>query len=199
MAKQQSPLDWERELDLERELRKSLAATGQADPGQDQDLLRKASRAWFAQVNKVLDQWVRMHRDHRTRHQPPDELLIVLSSMANELSRGNPPKYLNDVVGRGRRPMGQTEEAHIGFASAYLQAVANGLIDDTSPVKTIQDAYGVERQVVQRWKDKQVPASIADLVRDPVILTAKMRSSGEFYRTAGRSKIAIKHRGVRPK
>ncbi len=190
---------WERELALEHELRTKLYELRQDESDAGKKSRGKASREWFAQVHKVLDQWIRTPTETRLPYRPPDEVLIILCNIADDLSRGLLREPLTDIIEHGRNPMDQVEENDIGYATAYLQAVEDGKINDRSPVKTITDAYGVKRQTAQRWKKKKVPDAIVELVRDLDVLMDKVRSRGKFYRMAGRSSEAIQRRDQKRK
>lgn len=188
--------EWNRKIDRERELRSKLARIGECGNRVAQ---RNAAREWFGHVAVMLRDCARAPDARDRPLRPPTELLVVLADLLTDLGRGSVSQLFTDVTSHGATRRGKTEERHIGYATLYLLAVERGEIEDKTPVKTIQDCYGVGRSTVYGWKKLTVPEVIQLDYEEmgPEWLATQIRDAGEIYRRAGRTGIAAARRGKR--
>jgi hypothetical protein len=167
---------------------------------------RKALRDWFGSIGSALTMYQRALTDERTLVPPPLDILAACSNMMAYLAVGQIPKPMADAASEGRRPLGPTERRDIGLAVAYMMAASGGgithygeiiVISDRTPVKTVCEAFGVQRPTAQGWRRKIEPAFLGLHRIDGAILESLMRAAGERYKGAGRSTSAITKRGMR--
>lgn len=129
----------------------------------------------------------------------PADLLAALAGLAGHLAIGDIPSPISHAAVNGRHSMKPRERLDIGLAVAYIAAAKSGiehfgeviLIADKSPIKTVQEAFGVPRQTVQRWVNTVAPCGLGSNPIDAEILESLMRQAGQRYRIAGRSVPAL--------
>lgn len=176
-------IDWAEELRRESELRKTLSQMEGAPVG----TRRKAARAWFEQASRVLRICTFNSRSGMLEIEAPGYLFATVAKLFDHLGRGIIPSPISEVSGRGRPRIGPDEERHIAWASAYINGARIGEIEDPHPVKTIGDAYGVERQVAQRWAGARLPESLGVGGYSAENVKLRMLEAARIYRNAGRA------------
>lgn len=182
------PQTWEQLIESERRLRQEI---------HDYEALRNTDnlRGWYAVASHIMFVCASSSRLGSLPLSPPAELFAVISGMMDSFSRGIIPQAVSDVTGRGRPQASKLEETDIGWATIYAMAVRSGAISDPTPVKTICDAYHVERQTAQTWARLRPPATwlpVEDLSSSFIV--EQMRSAAAQYSRAGRSSTAIEKR-----
>lgn len=169
--------------------------------GDDRDALRVATREWWASTQQLLSVYGRMmaRGEHQTLSTAPEMALVVisLSEVAGFLETGTVPDRVSLVAGAGTAKAGPVERRHVGWATAYLRLARTGVIDDKTATKTIQDAYKVERQTVQRWAKLEIPSEVEAMISNPEVVQFYMADSAAIYRHRGRSAEAIASRSVK--
>jgi hypothetical protein len=191
-------VDWRILCYRERERRDHVRSIA---PGSAE--FRAALRNWRASVEALLTGHVRAVAAGSTIETIPLEILEAFRGFAGYLAVGQIPGPIADVSTEGRRATGPTERRDIGLAVAYLKAAKGGIehhgeqivVDDSAPVKTVCEAFGVERPTVQGWHRN---VQVALLGINPVsaeLLVELIKNAGERYRGSGRSSAAIDERG----
>ena len=124
----------------------------------------------------------------------PPNVASMLKGLFGELAVGNLPGPIRDCISRrGARAPGPSEAKPIAIAVAYVKAVRAGAITDRSPIKTVNNAYGVSRQTAQRWVRETAPLDgWREYPADH--LQWLMEEAGRRHKFAGRSENAIRAR-----
>lgn len=177
--------NWKLELELEITLRQQLSAIGENGPEKERT---KAARLWFAQVSKILGVCVEKSLSGKSEDfdiVPPAHVFIVLRSLADDLGRGIIPQVVDDVSKQGHPKKPRRMENHIGYATAYLDAVKRGVIAEKKPNKVVREAYGVSAQCVRNWAKLPIPKNVMPSLNNPKFLKRKMLSCGEHYEKLG--------------
>lgn len=183
--------EWLKLLEKESFCRQKLHSLGIASAKEK----GQAARDWWSIVSKVLDGCVKGSRGGNLEQRPPVELWRVLQGLAEDLAAGNLPEPMSDVAARGRGGIRWKERQHKDRATAYIQAAKRGVVDDKTPIKTVQDAFSVTRQTAQKWAKGEI--SDLDLHRHPQALEKRMREAGAAYSKAGRGTAAVRSRDKR--
>lgn len=179
-----NPPSWDAVLMRERSARQYVI-------DHQDDRPTELTREWYGLASHILATYAAGLSHH---HTPPTEVLLVMAGMTDYLSRGIIPEAVTVVQSKGRKRIGSLEERHIGYATAYMHAVRDGVIDDDTPVATICRAYGVQRQTAQRWGKLNIPLSVPRGMA-PDALKNAIEHMGAIYSRAGRSSGAVSNRG----
>jgi hypothetical protein len=121
----------------------------------------------------------------------PREIAIMLGSAFSFLATGSKssicqPSKLNNSKRARRSPW---ESMCIAGAVHYLRAVESGVINDLTPVKTVQKAFGgnnsmnggLSKRAIQTWRDETLPIEFEAVGSDPEKITHEMEVSGAMY------------------
>lgn len=118
------------------------------------------------------------------------EIALAVSEALGELLARKAPREWRGISGQGGADTPLIRDA-IASAARYIRAARAGMIADTSPVRTVVEAFGAHARTVRRWEKTAKPAPLPDYGASmPTIITTLMRKGGEFYRA-----FAIKPRG----
>ena len=164
-----------------------------------------ACRRWWAAVETVLRLYERSVYGHENYIPPPKELISILKGLAGYLAVGHIPQFIEDARKEGSHKPGPLERLDIAIAVLYVGAAKEGVsrggniikINDASPIKSVADAYKVEKRTVQKWANKY---GIELFIPDPFdshTLKELMLIAGARYQKAGRSKAAIARRAAK--
>ena len=149
-----------------------------------------AVRQWWSSVNAMLWFYVRTLAEQKRYLDPfPFDTLAKLANLAEELSNGNIPEAVNDVVhARKGRPLWRLERHAQGFAVAYIEAALRGDIDDPHPKKTVRVRYNVTAQAVRNWlkRGEELKVGVPYGHLTPERLSALMHQEGAIYFKIGR-------------
>ena len=188
--------DWHTALFEEERARRELL---------QQQNVGEACRRWWAAVETVLRLYERSVYGYENYTPPPQELISILKSLAGYLAVGSIPQPIEDARKEGSHKPGPTERLDIAIAVLYVAAAKEGIsrggsilkINDASPIKTVADAYKVEKRTVQKWANKYgVELFIPDPF-DSTTLKELLLIAGERYQKAGRSRAAIALRAAK--
>jgi transposase-like protein len=144
-------------------------------------------RAYVAPAN-----WPNGYRDTPAEPFP----VLIAARLADEIARvrrGTPSPYVRDLIQVGAPKTLPAEARVIGMAAAYRKAVADGLINDRKPTKTLAELYGVTPKTIKKWVREYREVSIRDFFPDAADdveraerLKAGIPEAGEQYRRWGR-------------
>jgi len=148
-------------------------------------------REWWKTVSEIL--YAMQNRQGTPPDPMPMELLFVLAETAAYLATGKIPSPIADVASKGRTGPGPAETRDIRWAVTYRAAVDRGWIDDPSPSKTLQIAYGLRStRTVQYWCDNYQPFGEERHHNTPTIIVDRMEDAAKRYSIAsGRTQSAI--------
>jgi hypothetical protein len=162
-----------------------------------------ACRAWWAAVETVLRLYERNAVDGFKSNTPlPAELISDLKSLAGFLAVGKIPRLIELVRKEGRTKPTPPERLDMIIAILYVAAAKDGIrrngrtmkIIDPSPIKTVANAYRVEKRTVQKWY-REYSVDIASAIPlDSTNLKKLLLIAGEQYQKIGRSQEAIRLR-----
>jgi len=145
-------------------------------------------REWWGLANQMLRLFVRAHDEFGCDLKPiPALLLDRLGSVAEELSNGVIPEFVEYVRGGGR-PRRRGERIDQAVAILYLEAVGRGEIEDRHPNKTVRQAYNVTAQAVRNWvkQRESICLDLGDYRFAAEKLKEMMLESGARYARQGR-------------
>jgi hypothetical protein len=181
-----------------------------AEQSARRDLLKdqrsgEACRAWWGSVETLLMLYERNALQGRESNTPlPTELISDLKALAGFLAVGKIPKLVGTASKSkgGRQNLNPIEKEGVALAVLYVAAAQEGVlrngrlmkIDDSSPIKTVADAYRVKRRTVQTWCEKYGADYIFEGHVDSTSLKELMLIAGERHQGIGRSEAAIKLR-----
>ncbi|MDO9093999.1 MAG: hypothetical protein Q8R98_17725 [Rubrivivax sp.] len=113
----------------------------------------------------------------------PDEMRLHLGFAFEYVCAGLADQLLTPIKRPGGREAPIAKSAQQG-AIRYLRWCEDGRIEDSSPVRTVAQAFDVVERVVRRWraawKDRETPALHEDFGADSVV--AFMKADGRVYR-----------------
>lgn len=144
------------------------------------------ARDWWRSVQAIFDELQELARTGFPAPQLPIALVYTLSGLSGYLAVGVIPDPMRAVAGRGKPGIGPLEAKHIAYATAYMQLVAEGAIDDAHPVATVCRHYDVKRQTAQSWKSRPVPPLVRQQMKTPANVIRFMADSGRHYQRAQR-------------
>jgi len=128
--------------------------------------------------------------------------VYILSLMAGKL-----PGPIEQLLRRGTPAIGPEESRDIGRAVVYIDAVRQNVIQDRHAIKTVADAFVVDRRTVQRWVKAQKTKGVtwrvfgADRLPDSergASIRRDMEEAGARYRVWARA-ASKRPRGTRSK
>jgi hypothetical protein len=173
---------WKELLEEEAALRQQMHATNQyADEAPDIE----ANRAWWACAAKVLMRYRWALETSPSPSPLPIGMVAFLHVVALHFSTGNVAEFVELVVAANRPKDSPLKTDYIGWATAYLRLVKEGVILNKHHTKTVSEAYGVTKPTVQKWAQAELPddfSLLPDLLRRPDYVERRMRESGEYYR-----------------
>lgn len=125
---------------------------------------------------------------------PPDKVSELLREAMSETLSGK-QHFLFKPTKRtsGDKSLGSLEHRYIAVAVMYVDCARRGVIDDSSFIKTIQQAYGVSARTVRGWQSdqrfaphpqnlKQYSGMLDVLAASKRAITELMKVSGMMYR-----------------
>jgi hypothetical protein len=160
---------------------------------------RKALRSWWDSVAVLLHMYTRTSnwpngQDAPPLHHLPWPLMHILAEEAFHLANGTVTDLTSGVMAKGAPPPGPQETMDRGIAVRYVREAKAGRVADSTPVKTVSEAFGVTRRTVQDWvkwlSDCDEPAAFVKAEN----LTEALGAAGIRYQRAGRSHKAIRQR-----
>lgn len=119
----------------------------------------------------------------RSKSLLPDEMQVELAFAFEQVCAGIESELLTPIKRPGGRepPIAKHLQSD---AIRYLRWCADGRISDTSPTKTVADAYSVDTRTIRgwltAWKDKPTPVIFEDYGAKQV--AAFMKASGKQYK-----------------
>jgi hypothetical protein len=172
-------------------VREASAALLASESSPNTKLARAYSEAWF----ELLKLYAPLPSGDASPVGLPPDLAVMLRVTFDYLRRGIIPETIRIVAaGSARRVMGPAEERDVRIAVAYVDAAKQGKIADRSPIKTVQDNYGIARTAVQGWNKAYAPWPFANIKT----LQAAFEIAGRRYQQAGRAHSAQDKRGRKP-
>jgi hypothetical protein len=152
--------------------------------GPDQDAIRASE--WLAASSQLLSELVGAachFQDGGFGASFPCEALNRVKILLEDLSVGQMSDPIDAAVSRpGRRERTRLERRDIAIAVFYVQAAKKGDIPDRAYIKTVAEAYDVDRTAVQTWvRDRD---RICAKVTRPVVelLKKRMLQAAKRYR-----------------
>lgn len=104
----------------------------------------------------------------RAYHRPgnaspfPQELAHWLADAADELLTGRLPESIGLLQRAGTAGYGPRLRSDMEAAVLYVRAAKAGLVEDTSPVRTVAAAYDISEETYRDWRRKHGAARVTD-------------------------------------
>ncbi|MEM8624437.1 MAG: hypothetical protein AAGG47_13050 [Pseudomonadota bacterium] len=138
-------------LEEERAFERARSNAECAGPNQRQALARE----WFEASARLIQEY---SRSQMTRHEGepltpyPASAIWRTSKIMESLAAGRLPQAVVDANAAGGRPdRWPAERRGIGIAIKYIEFARQGRIADRSFIKTVCDAFKVDRTTVRGW------------------------------------------------
>lgn len=120
------------------------------------------ARDWFAASGELLTEFARSHGpDHEgAPHSPvPVEAIARTARLFETLSAGLLDDAIRDAIGRkgtgGHPQMWPGQRRDIAVALRYIDAARAGAIADRAFIKTVTEAFQVDRTTVNKWLQRR--------------------------------------------
>lgn len=182
---------WEDDCEWARRARRNFDAATD-----DASVRRDSARVWWYVIEAILREYGSYNSPLQPFHFPP-ELISAFCEMAGYLATGKIPDIISSVAGRGIPARGPRECEQIEIANCYVYWARKGTIADKHPIRTIAEAYHVDRRTARRWANEIIFRYEVSYPGDPQILIPLMRRSASDYVQTGRSIEAIRGRDDR--
>jgi hypothetical protein len=124
------------------------------------------------------------------------DIAVMLGSAFSFLSTGNNSPVCEPSKKTGQKKPKRTpwEMMCISGAIHYLRSVENGVVEDLTPTKTVQKAFGgadsmaggLSKRAIQKWRSEPLLIEYESLYtsRDPDVIARDMEAAGKMYTEA---------------
>jgi len=116
------------------------------------------ARDWFAASSKLLKEYTCSQMSPGSGEQSwpyPAGAILRLANLAEFLAAGRIPQPVTDITAYGGRPeRWPGERRDIAVALQYINQAKSRAIVDRSYIKTVSEAFSVERTTVFGWQKK---------------------------------------------
>lgn len=130
------------------------------------------SRDYFEALATLLFEYARSHgrpNEGGPLEPFPGAAIRRVATLADDLSTGRIHKIIHDVNAGGRPSRSLLERRDIAVALNYIEFARAGKIADRAFVKTVSEAFSVDRTTIRDWQ-KQHDDIIRELKKTPVEL-----------------------------